>query len=232
VAEAKWVHASVETDAAAVIGAGFAEAGRRDAEHRHRWVALVDGNHHQIDRIEAEAADRGVHVEIIVDVVHVVEYVWEAARVWFGEDTEQARSWVVDRMGRILTGGAAGARQVATGIRRRATRAGYTGTKRKALDRAAGYLDNQSAYMDYPYALANGWPIATGVIEGACRHLVKDRFDITGARWGLEGAQAMLKLRAVINNGDFDAYWAWHLDQEHHRNHAAHYQQKDFTPAA
>jgi hypothetical protein len=65
-----------------------------------------------------------------------------------------------------------------------------------------------------------GWPIATGVIEGACRHLVKDRMDITGARWGLESAEAILKLRALITNNDFDTYWHFHLTQEQRRVHA------------
>lgn len=68
-----------------------------------------------------------------------------------------------------------------------------------------------------------GWPIATGVIEGACRHLVKDRMDITGARWGLEGAEAVLKLRAVQINGDFAEYWNYHLMQERRRNHEDRY---------
>ena len=77
--------------------------------------------------------------------------------------------------------------------------------------------------MNYPTALAGGWPIATGIIEGACRHLVKDRMDITGARWGLPGAQAVLTLRALVSNGDFDPYWRYHLDQEHDRVHHARY---------
>jgi hypothetical protein len=72
--------------------------------------------------------------------------------------------------------------------------------------------------------LACGWPIATGVIEGACRHLVGDRLDITGARWGLEGAEAVLKLRALWSNGDLDAYWRFHRAQEHRRIHQARYQ--------
>jgi hypothetical protein len=77
--------------------------------------------------------------------------------------------------------------------------------------------------MDYPTALANGWPIATGVIEGACRHLVKDRMDVTGARWGVDGAEAILKLRSLISNGDFDTYWTYHLHQEQQRVHATRY---------
>ena len=69
----------------------------------------------------------------------------------------------------------------------------------------------------------SGWPIATGVIEGACRHLVKDRLDITGARWGLTGAEAILKLRALHSNDDFDTYWRYHLDRERNRVHRTRY---------
>ena len=68
-----------------------------------------------------------------------------------------------------------------------------------------------------------GWPIATGVIEGACRHLVKDRMDITGARWGTDTAEAILQLRALHANGDFDEYWPYHLHREHERNHPHSY---------
>ena len=69
-----------------------------------------------------------------------------------------------------------------------------------------------------------GWPIATGVIEGACRHLVKDRLAITGARWSLPGAEAVLLLRALITNGDLDTYWTYHIQQEHQRIHTSRYQ--------
>lgn len=72
----------------------------------------------------------------------------------------------------------------------------------------ANYLANKADYLDYPTALAAGWPIATGIIEGACRHPVKDCMDLTGARWGLNGAEAILKLRALRANGDYDDYWS------------------------
>jgi len=91
--------------------------------------------------------------------------------------------------------------------------------RRKTAARTAGYLEAKAPFLDYPAALAAGWPIATGVIEGACRHLVKDRMDITGARWGVETAEAILKLRAIWANGDFDAYWDYHLRREHERNY-------------
>jgi hypothetical protein len=71
-----------------------------------------------------------------------------------------------------------------------------------------------------------GWSIATDVIEGSCRHLVKDRFAITGARWSLTGAEAVLLLRALITNGDLDPYWTHHLQQEHQRTQTSRYQQQ------
>jgi len=95
--------------------------------------------------------------------------------------------------------------------------------QRANADTCATYLLNKRSYLDYPTALEAGWPIATGVIEGACRHLVKDRMDLTGARWGLAGAEAILKLRALRSNGDFHDYWAYHLAQEQHRVHQARY---------
>lgn len=100
---------------------------------------------------------------------------------------------------------------VAGNIRRAATNANLDTSQRAGADQCAKYLTNKRAHLYYTTALANGWPIVTGVIEGACRHLVKDRVDITGARWGLPGAETILKLRALTSNGDFDTYWHCHL---------------------
>ena len=98
------------------------------------------------------------------------------------------------------------------------------GEHAKIIRKTLSYLRHKQPFMDYPRALANGWPIATGVIEGACRHLVQDRMGITGARWGLQGAQAILWLRAIHASGDHDAYWDYHITQEHQRNHLSRYQ--------
>ena len=107
------------------------------------------------------------------------------------------------------------AQQVAAGIRRRATAYGYTGAERAGDAERARDLQNKHEHLDYATALDKGWPIATGVIEGAARWLVKDRMDITGARWGLAGAEAILKLRALTASGDLNAYWRYHLRREH-----------------
>src|SRR5204862_4306916 len=115
-------------------------------------------------------------------------------------------------------------------IRRSATRRGLTAEQRKAADTCAGYLLNHTAYLRYHEYLAAGLPIATGVIEGACRHLVKDRMDLTGARWSLDGAEAVLRLRALRTSGDFDAYWRFHEQQDYRRNHVAVYADGQVPP--
>lgn len=194
-------------------------------------MVLVDGNRSQIDAVEAEAAVRGVVVHIVLDFIHVLEYLWKAAWSLFYTGDPQAETWVAEQAVKILSGKAA---QVAAGIRRRATRFGHSAKERAGADEAANYLTAKKSYLDYHTALAQGWPIATGVIEGACRHLVKDRMDITGARWGLATAEAILRLRALIINGDFDAYWAFHLQQEHQRIHDSRYlrRRSDYALAA
>ena len=216
----KWVTASVVDDAAEVLGRVFDEAERRDPAHHRTWVALVDGNNHQIERVKAESAARGTNVTIVCDFVHILEYLWAAAWCFFAEADPAAEAWVRHRALAVLEGHA---RAVATGLRRRATAEHLPRSKRRKADEAARYLTNKADYLDYPSALAAGWPIATGVIEGACRHVVKDRMDITGARWSAEGAEAVLKLRALRANNDFEPYWRHHLQREHQRIHQSRY---------
>ncbi|MDA8185881.1 MAG: ISKra4 family transposase [Actinomycetota bacterium] len=216
----KWLSASVVDDAAGVISAMFDEATRRDPEHQRTWIALVDGACHQIERIKAEGRRRGVTVTIVVDFVHVMEYLWSAAWSFFDEGDPAAEAWVADKATAILE---AKASTVAASIRRKATRLHLDPAARTNADRCSDYLLAKAPYLRYDQALAQGWPIATGVIEGAVRHLVKDRLDLTGSRWGLKGAEAVLKLRALRTNGDFDEYFAFHLDKERQRVHAARY---------
>ena len=216
----KWLTASVVQDTTAVLSTVFDQAQRRDPTNSRTWVALVDGNNHQIDRIHAEAKQRGVTVPVLIDFIHVLEYVWRAAWSFYREGDPDAETWVHDKALAILNGKAS---TVAAAIRRKATRRNLPTDRRAGADRCADYLLNKRGYLDYPTALNNGWPIATGIIEGACRHIVKDRMDITGARWGLDGAEAILKLRAVHANGDFDDYWAHHTAQEQRRIHQTRY---------
>jgi hypothetical protein len=218
----KWVTASVATGASTVVAAVFAEADRRDPCRQRTWIALADGNKDQLRWIQAQAAARGITITIICDFIHVLEYLWTAAWCFFPEASPGAGPWVRAHAAAVLDGRAAA---VAAAIRDAVTAAGaqLPAAKRKAAARTASYLDAKAPWLDYPAALAAGWPISSGVIEGACRSLVKDRMDITGARWTVDTAEAILKLRALQANGDFHAYWTYHLQREHERNHRHSY---------
>ncbi|MGW4823400.1 hypothetical protein ACWEP4_31690 [Streptomyces sp. NPDC004227] len=128
-----------------------------------------------------------------------------------------AEPWVGGHARAILQGAA---EHVADALEQQADAEQLSEHKRAGVDRAVGDLRAKLPYLGYGIALAEGWPIASSVVEGACRHLVKDRMDITGARWGLAGAEAVLKLRAVVSNGDFEAYGEYHMQREHLRVHA------------
>jgi hypothetical protein len=83
--------------------------------------------------------------------------------------------------------------------------------------RTVGYSRRHRPYVRYDEYLARGWPMGTGVVEGACGHLVNDRLEQSGMRWTKAGAQGMLDLRAVRINGHWHAYWRFHRHQQHQR---------------
>lgn len=222
---AKRVWASVEKTPAKVIREIFEEALRQDPEKKRRWIVLVDGEPKQLRAVKTAARRAGVKVTIVVDVVHVIEYIWKAARALFGEAKPEAEPWVSNRLLELFSGRTGG--QIARTIRWWAARRSLDEAGLRAIKSACGYLTDRSRtrIMRYAEALRDGLPIATGVIEGACRYMVKDRMDRTGARWSLTGAEAVLRLRAIRASGDFEAYWEFHLAQEQLRNHAARYEE-------
>ncbi|WBO68855.1 hypothetical protein [Streptomyces camelliae] len=174
-----------------MIAAMFDQAQQRDPDQRRRWIVLVDGNNHQLERIQHEAGRRGVHVDIVIDFVHVLEYLWKAA-----EDlhpTQPSRQTHVAEMARTILDGHSS--RVVANLRAHARTRGIDdesgNTQLPGLRRAIAYLSAKQPYLGYDLALALGRPIATGAIEGCCRYLIKDRLDITGARWSLTGAEAL-----------------------------------------
>jgi hypothetical protein len=157
---------------------------------------------------------------IVVDIIHVIEYLWDAGRAFHPASGLELESWVRHRLLEILRGKAG---LMAGGMRRSATLRGMSPKAREPVDTCAHYLLKYSPYLRYDHCLSQGLPIATGVIEGACRHLVKDRMDVTGARWSLTGAEAVLRLRALRSSQDFDEYWAFHEAREYERTHQTLY---------
>ena len=225
----KRVWASVKREMSQVIEEQFQEALRRDPNNQRPWAVLLDGNKDQLGLVEAAAKRHGVAVTITVDFIHVLEYVWKAAYCFHSSGTQEAEQWVGERALRILHGKSS---DVAAGMRRSATLQGLSSEDRAAVDDCADYLLKYRKYLRYDENLCCGLPIATGVIEGACRHLVNDRMEITGARWGLLGAEAILKLRSLRSSGDFDEYWKFHQARALQRNHASYYANRELPKAA
>lgn len=214
--EQKRVWASIEKEPEQVIADAFDEACHRDPNREKKWVALVDGNNTQINILKRMAKKKGVALTIIVDIIHVTEYLWKAGRVFHPKSGPELEGWVRHRLLAVLNGKAS---LMAGGMRRSATRKKLTAKAREPVDACATYLLNKSPYLHYDRYLPQGFPIATGVIEGACRHLVKDRLEITGAKWRLPSAEAVLRLRALRSSKDFDEYWNFHEACEYKRNH-------------
>lgn len=178
----------------------------REVEQRRRkdqtLVRLMDGQHSLWETAEACCEVPAEYVVDVLDVVHVSSYVWRAAKV-FHSHREHQEAFARERLLRILQGDAKG---VITGLRRMATQRDLRGHSRKEIDTVCGYFEVHLDRLKYDEYLAAGYPIATGVIEGACRHLVKDRMERSGMRWTLDGAQAMLHLRALRQSSYWDDF--------------------------
>ncbi len=183
----------------------------RQGDHIQDKVALCDGCEALQTRIEAQFPD----FNLILDFIHADEYLWGVANSLLGETNEQRTEWVANQTRRMLSGEA---EQIIAESRHLAQEAQRTATQREKLTKTTNYFERNSPYMDYPtYYLAKGWPIASGVIEGACRHLVKDRLELSGMRWTQDGAENLLHLRAVDENEDWDAYHDFRKHQRHDR---------------
>ena len=185
-------------------------AGQRDhATIQHR-VALTDG---------AEALQEQVRTQLpaytrILDIIHAVEYLWGAANGLLGERHPDRIAWMRQHLTLLLTGQTTA---LIAALQQAAADPTLPTAQQQAVLRTVGYYQRNLPYMRYDAYLAHGWPIGTGIVEGACGHVVKDRMQQAGMRWTLAGAQAVLDLRAVRLNGDWDAYWQFHRQRQHRR---------------
>jgi hypothetical protein len=189
-------------------------AAQRDGRHIRARVALTDGAESLQQHMSAAFPDH----TLILDIIHASEYLWDTATALLGETNPTRTAWVAAKLDLMLVGQTG---TLIAQLREDAASPSWTEMQRKAIERTIGYYERNLAYMHYDYYLAQGWPIGTGVVEGACGHLVKDRMEQAGMRWTKDGAQAVLDLRAVRINGDWDAYWQFHRQQQHQRLYGA-----------
>jgi hypothetical protein len=188
----------------------FLQVTQRQGDHIQHKVALCDGCDALQSRVIAQFPD----FSLVLDFIHASEYLWDVANRLLGENHPKRLDWMAHQTLRILSGQT---RQVIADFRRMANKKKTKTSLRDQLNKTANYFERNLPFMDYPTCLANGWPIASGVIEGACRHFVKDRCELSGMRWNQTGAENLLRLRAVAENDDWDTYHTYRKQQRHAR---------------
>jgi len=173
----------------------------RNPDSRRPTVYLCDGQETLWQACHEYLPDN--NATEILDLLHVTPRLWQAAKLFFGEKSPQVVPFVRQRLTQVLQGKV---ETVVRGLRRLATKQELSVAKRKVLRRICRYLGKNRHRMRYDEFLAKGYPIASGVIEGACRHVVKDRMERAGMHWTVAGAQAMLDVRSVWVSGQWQAF--------------------------
>jgi hypothetical protein len=183
------------------------ELQERDPHEQRTVVAVMDGEMKLRDLQELKLR-RAVG---ILDIWHVTEYLWELAYCFYRDGSDEAEAFVETYLRKLLEGKV---NRVIGGIRQMATKRGLPQPKWDKVEDCLTYFAARSDYMKYDEYLAAGYPIGSGVVEGACRHLVKDRMEQAGMRWRIAGAQAILSLRAIYVNDDWHAFHANRIQTE------------------
>jgi hypothetical protein len=191
-----------------VFGWQKAELDRRNPQGAKEVVSVMDG---QPNLWSAKAEHFGDKVEEVLDILHVTPRLWQAGHLFKKEGSQEAREFVRERVLRVLRGEIKG---VLKGLRRMGTTAGLVGKKKADLRELCNFLQKNASRMRYDLYLKKGYPIASGVIEGACRHYIKDRMERSGMRWGIQGAQSMLDVRSEYLNGDWHAFHSHRIRRE------------------
>jgi hypothetical protein len=187
---------------------------QREGDPIQYRVALTDGDPALQDRM----MDTFSQSTLVLDIIHVSEYLWDTANAVLGETHPDRTPWVREQLLLILSGKTPTVIQTLQDL---AQDASLSGSQRQTLNTTIGYYQRNLPYMRYDEYLSQGWPVGTGVVEGACGHLVKDRFEQSGMRWTKPGAQPLLDLRAARINEDWDDYHDFRRQRQHRRLYGA-----------
>jgi len=160
----------------------------------------------------------------VLDIFHVLEHLSEAAHCFYKEKSPEAKRFVRDRLRMLLTGNAG---QMIGGLKQILTKRYLSNNQKYTLNKVIGYLERNKQHMRYDVCLERGYPIGSGVIEGACRNLINDRLELTGMRWTVQGAESVIRLRAVYINKDWKDFWRFRRKSEKDRLYGTSFKQED-----
>ncbi len=184
------------------------EVTKRDPKKEKQGVAIVDGEH----KLRQLMKKYLPWFLIIIDIYHVMEYLWRGAHVFHKEGSLEAASWMNDKLRKLLLGKV---KEVIAELKELLQI--VTGERKEQLRKVVTYLENGKIHMRYDIYLKRGYPIGSGAVEGACKNLVKDRMEQCGMRWTIAGAEAILRMRSIQINGMASDYWQYHIAQEKRR---------------
>lgn len=203
------------------------DAERRDPERRRPLAVLLDGAL-GLWALVTQCFKGWENVTFVLDIMHVVSYLWVAANALFREGSEEGKQWVQHKLTQILRGRVG---YVIGSLKQTLAKRKLKKSSREALGNVIRFLHNHRRWMKYNEYLAAGLPVATGVVESACGSVVKHRMEGEGKRWSVEGAEAILALRSLKKSHDNDlrAYWRFHAQQERARLYA---QRPNYQPIA
>jgi hypothetical protein len=147
---------------------------------------------------------------LILDIIHVLEYLWLIAHVKYKEGSTEAAQYVYEKLLVILRGKVA---SYIIELQNEMLTGSWKNSQKKTFGKVITYFKNHRPFMRYDQYLARGYPISSGVVESACSHVVKNRMEIPGARWSLNGAEYILKLRSVVKSQHWEDYWEFYTGQ-------------------
>jgi len=195
-----------------------ADAERRDPQHRKPLIVLLDGAL-GLWSLATKLFKAWRRVTFVLDIIHVVGYLWSAANALFWEGSKAGKRWVQEKLAELLSGRVG---YVIGGLRQIVTKRTLRKSVREALTNVITCFHHHRRWMTYDEYLAMGLPVGTGVVESACGSVVKHRMEGEGKRWSLTGAEAILALRSLKKSHDNDLrdYWRFRAGQERARLYA------------
>jgi hypothetical protein len=190
---------------------------KRDLPGKKKIVVLMDGDPALEEQMMASLRAAGMTHRIdavILDIMHAMEYLWDAGTALYGERARERIPWVKKHALEMLKGHVG---YVIGGLRITLSKKKLKPAQEAALKKSITYFENHKHMMRYDLYLAAGYPVATGLVEGTCGSLIKDRADKSGSRWSSIGVQAVLNERAIMKNGDWESFWRYHMNTEKER---------------
>ncbi len=202
--------ASLTKSKAEVVKEIERESNLRNPENIKENIVLIDGMP-ALQKLVEDNFSRVKNYTIILDIIHVLEYLYIVAHVLFKESSPEAKKYVHKQLLSILNGNT---NLVVGGIKQTITKKEIEGSKLLAMNKVIRYLSNHKEIMKYDEYIKKGFPIGTGVVESSCKTVVKDRMEGSGRRWSIKGAEAMLKFRSIKTSHDFDNYHKFYIESE------------------